>query len=199
MFTVLWFVALIASVIDAEELQFNHMVPDTETSLTVEDFRLAKDLPNISPPNDSEMYYAHRFEGDIDDPYMTSAVASGVPMNASIGSAVYGNAIRDRRRRWPSGRVPYTISSQFNQKARATIAAAMEDYKKHTCIHWTPKSSSDNDYVHIVPGQGCGQQKLNLGQGCLYKGIIMHEMMHASGFQHEQCLSLFLRHQLKSL
>lgn len=31
-----------------------------------------------------------------------------------------------------------------------------------------------------------GAQALSLGPGCIYVGIVMHEMMHAAGFWHEQ-------------
>lgn len=29
-------------------------------------------------------------------------------------------------------------------------------------------------------------QTLSLGSGCVYAGIVMHELMHAAGFWHEQ-------------
>jgi len=48
--------------------------------------------------------------------------------------------------------------------------------------------------VHILRGDGCssnvgrikGRQGLYLGPGCLHPGVIMHELMHALGFWHEQ-------------
>ena len=33
---------------------------------------------------------------------------------------------------------------------------------------------------------GRGEQKISLGQGCLQRGTVMHEMMHCLGFWHEQ-------------
>merc|ERR1712080_260765 len=35
-------------------------------------------------------------------------------------------------------------------------------------------------------GTGNGKQILNLGDGCVYLGVTVHEMMHAVGFWHEQ-------------
>lgn len=31
-----------------------------------------------------------------------------------------------------------------------------------------------------------GMQRVTLGDGCIYPGIVMHELMHTVGFWHEQ-------------
>ncbi|KHJ98666.1 shTK domain protein [Oesophagostomum dentatum] len=78
--------------------------------------------------------------------------------------------------------------------SRSKIAEAIEEYKKKTCIDFSPKSAADQDYIHIVPDDGCyslvgrigGKQPVSLGDGCIQKGIIIHELMHVVGFFHEQ-------------
>lgn len=88
----------------------------------------------------------------------------------------------------------YNRNPGFPFFSRSLIAASMQDYATHTCITWVPKEASDVNYVHIYPDRGCysmvgkmgGKQSLSLGSGCIQKGIILHELMHAVGFFHEQ-------------
>ncbi|XP_042209528.1 zinc metalloproteinase nas-4-like isoform X2 [Homarus americanus] len=103
------------------------------------------------------------------------------------------NAIIKMTRRWPNGVIPYVISSSYNSHERGTIAMAIKKYHDTTCIRLVPRTI-ERDYIHILKGDGCsssvgrigGAQVVSLGPGCLYVGIVMHELMHAAGFWHEQ-------------
>ncbi|KAI8485972.1 hypothetical protein Bbelb_362930 [Branchiostoma belcheri] len=73
------------------------------------------------------------------------------------------------------------------------IQAAIEEFNRVTgCIRFVPRTN-EPDYVHIKRLDGCwsdigvsgGMQELSLGSGCMWKGTILHELMHAVGFWHE--------------
>lgn len=76
---------------------------------------------------------------------------------------------------------------------RSVIARAISDYHANTCIKFRPRTT-ETDYVTFTKGNGCsslvgkagGAQPVTLGQGCVYTGIVIHELMHAVGFWHEQ-------------
>ena len=63
-------------------------------------------------------------------------------------------------------------------------------------IAWQHHSILENHYLRIEgTNQGCysyvvkkflGETLLNLGKGCVYKGIAIHEIIHALGYLHEQ-------------
>ena len=65
-----------------------------------------------------------------------------------------------------------------------------------TCIRFVTRTDQ-TDYISIVKQSGCWSwvgrtgksQELSLGTGCLQKGIIQHELIHALGFWHEQSRS----------
>ncbi|CAH1789737.1 unnamed protein product, partial [Owenia fusiformis] len=103
------------------------------------------------------------------------------------------NAIRRASALWPGGVVPYTMSATMSSKDRTTFNAAIADYERYTCLRWVPRTT-ESAYVDIIRAGGCyssvgrtgRKQSLSLGNGCWNKGIIIHEMMHAIGFWHEQ-------------
>ncbi|KAF8792949.1 Astacin like protein [Argiope bruennichi] len=103
--------------------------------------------------------------------------------------------IRDPRFRWPGypgrGVVPYVIDPSLG-RFRNVILQGMEQYHKHTCIRFVPRTN-ERDYIRMYFGNGCwsmigrngGRQDLSLGQGCAYVGLVIHELGHAIGLFHE--------------
>jgi len=74
------------------------------------------------------------------------------------------------------------------------IIEAMNHIQSNTCIRFVERIYSD-DYIYIHSGDGCssqlgkigGQQNLSLKKnGCLSRGTILHELIHALGYDHMQ-------------
>lgn len=126
---------------------------------------------------------ADLFEGDI-------AGVSGD--NANSGNK-NRNAILGTNRKWPGGIIPYTYSSWYSQGQKAIIAKAMNRIHETTGLRFIFRTSQA-DYIYILPRSGCwsyvgrqgGKQELSLANGCFTVGIVLHELMHAAGFWHEQ-------------
>uniref|UniRef100_A0A4Q8K3I9 Metalloendopeptidase n=2 Tax=Liphistius sp. SGP-2016 TaxID=1905180 RepID=A0A4Q8K3I9_9ARAC len=101
------------------------------------------------------------------------------------------NAIPHNNLRWTGRKVPYVIDSSVGGYTNL-IYSSMQNYNP-TCVQFVPRTYESN-YIRIFSGQGCysnvgmigGQQPVSLGQGCMYKGTIVHELGHAIGFFHEQ-------------
>ncbi|XP_073493259.1 embryonic protein UVS.2-like [Phyllobates terribilis] len=93
--------------------------------------------------------------------------------------------------------VPYTLSSVYKNWHLTMFKTAMEEYESLTCVRFTPRAA-ESSYLKITSGNGCAA---NLGRvgggqtvavdvaGCMYKGIIQHELNHALGFYHEHMRS----------
>ncbi|XP_046819695.1 zinc metalloproteinase nas-4-like [Vespa crabro] len=107
------------------------------------------------------------------------------------------NGLKAENARWPNGIIPYMISPYFDERQRKLIHDAMEEYRKYTCIKFKPYIGEESDYIRITAGTtGCwssvgkigGRQDVNLQvPGCVTKiGTVIHELMHAVGFFHEQ-------------
>jgi len=89
--------------------------------------------------------------------------------------------------------IPYKIAKSFSDGERTTIAKAFKHFHDHTCLRFV-EQTNQKDFLEIFEGSGCysnvgrigGGQQLSLGTGCKHAGIVMHEVMHALGFMHEQ-------------
>ncbi|NP_001098205.1 hatching enzyme like protease precursor [Oryzias latipes] len=93
--------------------------------------------------------------------------------------------------------IPYVISNEYTANEAAIIENAMTGFYASTCIRFV-RRTNEYDFISIVSKGGCyselgrkgGLQELSLNRGgCIYRGIIEHELNHALGFQHEQCRS----------
>jgi len=161
-----------------------HLTPTDFAEARVNAEVIASDEP---ASGDDPIMLAGQFEGDIVN--VTSIDISSLLMTSNNAR----NAIRNKHQLWQNGKVPYVISSHYNKRERGVIASAIEQYHGETCIKFVPRTNQ-RDYIHIVKGSGCSSsvgrvgrgQQVSLGRGCVYKGIVQHELMHALGFWHEQ-------------
>uniref|UniRef100_A0A914W8Q9 Metalloendopeptidase n=1 Tax=Plectus sambesii TaxID=2011161 RepID=A0A914W8Q9_9BILA len=112
------------------------------------------------------------------------------------------NARNGEQWHWPGARIPYELSdfAGFDVYEQEVMRTARVNYERYTCIRWVPVTANDQDYVSFISGGGCysyvgrqgGVQQISLmrpdasGASCMLPAIGMHEMMHCSGFYHEQ-------------
>ncbi|KAK0094646.1 hypothetical protein PV326_010378 [Microctonus aethiopoides] len=101
--------------------------------------------------------------------------------------------------RWPGAKIPYKITGYFSRTQRRMIMAAIDDFHKYTCLRFVPQTN-ENAYIRITSYRdGCYSSIGHTGYaydvnfqtpGCTAsKGTIIHELMHAAGFLHEQARS----------
>ncbi|CAH3015497.1 unnamed protein product, partial [Porites evermanni] len=94
---------------------------------------------------------------------------------------------------WPKGVVPYILDSSVDDHLASQIAEGIKEYHKYTCLRFV-KRTTEKDYIRVMkPASGCnsmvgavgGEQILNMGDGCQYVGLVLHEFGHAIGYYHE--------------
>ncbi|XP_047184728.1 low choriolytic enzyme-like [Scophthalmus maximus] len=103
---------------------------------------------------------------------------------------------------WPKSargfvEVPFILSQKYDYTERREILAALKEFEANTCIRPIPRANQ-RAYLSIEPRSGCSsllgyigdKQVLSLQRyGCINRGIIQHEVLHALGFYHEHTRS----------
>jgi len=128
---------------------------------------------------------AGKFEGDI--------ALTAEQERQLIFNSTERNAIINPNSRWIDGRVPYQFNNQFDANEQNVIRGAFEEYSAKTCIEFVERNG-EPDYIEFIKDGGCysyvgrtgGRQAVSLGDGCVQEYVVIHELMHAVGFFHEQ-------------
>lgn len=100
--------------------------------------------------------------------------------------------IRNDLKLWRTRTIPYVISPE---RADVTIEIenGMREISSKTCLRFVKRTVEEN-YIKFVKNKGCwsytgmqsGGQEISVGNGCEAKEVIVHEILHALGFYHEQ-------------
>uniref|UniRef100_A0AC35U634 Metalloendopeptidase n=1 Tax=Rhabditophanes sp. KR3021 TaxID=114890 RepID=A0AC35U634_9BILA len=93
---------------------------------------------------------------------------------------------------WKDARIPYRLSKLYNFRDRDTILKSMKIIESVSCFKFVNRAF-ESDFLDIAPLDGCysyvgkigGAQTLSLSNGCIYDFIIVHEILHSIGFEHE--------------
>jgi len=99
---------------------------------------------------------------------------------------------------WPNGIVPYTFAYTIAPNQRTQIQEAMKELSAVSCVKFRPMKKDDKYNIEFkndpLGGGGCSSfvgwqnrknQPIQLGSVCS-KGNVIHEILHALGFFHEQ-------------
>ena len=132
-------------------------------------------------------------EGDILlGPAATLPLRYGLPwaQARNVKSAV---AVSNRSSLWPRSEIPFVIDGGLSAETIRAINGAVAHINT-TSLKVRPRSEGEADFVVFRDtGSGCssflghvgGQQEIQIGQEC-GQGSIVHEILHAAGFFHEQ-------------
>ncbi|OWF50080.1 Blastula protease 10 [Mizuhopecten yessoensis] len=102
-------------------------------------------------------------------------------------------------RTWPSGVIPYTAANMTDVKFKVWIDAAVAMFEKKTCVRWVPYTNQPHHVEFLGKEKaicaaylGMRSQEISplylyeIGNNCRAYYVVVHEMMHVMGADHEQ-------------
>ncbi|XP_034031443.1 high choriolytic enzyme 1-like [Thalassophryne amazonica] len=90
--------------------------------------------------------------------------------------------------------IAYELSSIYTSREVAIIERGLQSFHQMSCIRFV-KRRGQTEYLNIFSGSGCWSSIGRIGRaqslslkhpGCVYHGVVQHELLHALGFHHEQ-------------
>lgn len=109
--------------------------------------------------------------------------------------ALRGTIISDFSRLWSGSTIPYVFGDGLSTSEKSKVLAAIDKINETTnlCVR---ERNDESDFIRFERiSTGCyvfgigntgGAQTVNLGDGCVSQGVIIHEILHKAGFYHEQ-------------
>lgn len=111
------------------------------------------------------------------------------------------NGVVDKALRWDDAVIPFYIEEgHFSDEEIETILSAIQEFHAMSCLRFKPYKLIDSNFLFITGNEsGCwssvgmkgeGGQQLNVNSPkCVKKGVVIHELLHAAGFYHQQSAS----------
>lgn len=181
-------------------------VNENDNPKGLEDNTVMDDIEKANEVGQVEKSKENVFEGDIEltksdeDVVDMNNTSSGDTADVDVDSIVTKRkAIFSKHHLWLTKEVPLELETTATE-AWANIIAAVDEIQKKSCVRFRMKEDGDDNWIYIAKRIGCyskvgrqytkkGPQVLSIGDGCNKKGIILHELLHALGFWHEQSRS----------
>lgn len=144
------------------------------------------------------------YEGDILIP--PEMVISPKPKPAELNGVTFKQQTQaltvggNKKKRWSGGVIPYYIKTGIRPNNMKAIDQAIKEINKTTNLCLIPKNSSHRNYVEFVEEDigFCGgrsfvgmipfgkKQEITLSTCDVGWQLVVHEILHAAGFHHEQ-------------